>query len=238
MAEEIKVDPASSALHEVDSIIHPELRKWMPQALSEYKPNSPDSPNIRLKFEPFYKEAAKRMVYLNNTIEKCRLIDKDVPHDKRIPRQQKELSPALAYFWNGMAGVINDLEESFAFAERTLEAAKHLKPVDADSIEGLRRDLLFTEIRGLMRDGEEVSRVTLLMQAAEAGNLLVINAVELAPFPMVPENVLQDAYKVFLKSQKNLVHAVEEAAFFHDVLTMKKFILERGIMLLGQSNFK
>lgn len=238
MTEGIKVDPASPALHEVDSIIHPDLRRWMPQALSEYKPNNPDLPNIRLKFEPFYKEAARRVVYLNNTIEKCRLIDKDVPHTLRIPRQQKELAPALAYFWSGMAGVIGDLEESFAFAERSLEAAKHLKPVDPDSIEALRRDLLFSEIREFLRDKGDPSRIELLLKAAEAGNLAVLNAVELAPFPMVSENVLQDAYKVFLKSQKNLILAVEEAEFFREVLAMKKFILDRGVMLLGQSNFK
>jgi hypothetical protein len=76
------------------------------------------------------------------------------------------------------------------------------------------------------------------LKAAEAGNLSVLNAVELAPFPIVPENVLQDAYKVFLQSQKNLVQAVEEAAFFRDVLTMKRFIIDRGIDQLGKSNFK
>lgn len=55
---------------------------------------------------------------------------------------------------------------------------------------------------------------------------------------MVPENVLQDAYKVFLQSQKELVRAVEEAAFFRDVLTMKRFIIDRDIDQLSKSNFK
>ncbi|MBC8441849.1 MAG: hypothetical protein H8D87_19455 [Deltaproteobacteria bacterium] len=55
MVEKIKVDPASPNLHEVDSIIHPGLRRWMPQALSEYKPSQPDTPNIRAKFDPFYR---------------------------------------------------------------------------------------------------------------------------------------------------------------------------------------
>jgi hypothetical protein len=236
--EKIEVVPANPELHEVDSIIHSELRKWMPQALSEYRPSDPDSPDVRAKFEPFYKKAAERMFYLNNSIDKARLIDKDIPSDKRIPRLQKALAIAIAYFWNGMAGVINDLEESFTAAENALDAAKRLKPVDPDSIEALRRDLLFSEIREILRSGEESSRFDLLLKAAEAGNLSVLNAVELAPFPIVPENVLQDAYKVFLQSQKNLVQAVEEAAFFRDVLTMKRFIIDRGIDQLGKSNFK
>ncbi|MHB8092764.1 MAG: hypothetical protein ACYDH8_14380 [Syntrophales bacterium] len=237
MDENIKVEKADSRLHEVDSVIHPELRRWMPQAFSEFRPDQPDSPNVREKFNNFYDEAAKRMQYFNASVEKCRLIDPDFTADFRPGKQQALLVPALAYFWGGMAGAIADLEESFANADKNLETAKNLKPLDPDSIEALRRDLLFSEIRQELRAGDEVGRITLLMKAAEAGNLSVLNAVELAPFPMVPENVLRDAYKVFLTSQKELVKAVEEAAFFREVLTVKRFIINRGVELLGRSNF-
>lgn len=236
--EKIIADEGSPLLHPVDSIIHPELRKWMPHSLSEYQTGQPDRPNVRLKFDRFYEKAADRMQYLNAAIEKGRRIDGDIPHEKRIPKQQAILEPALAYFWSGMGGVIADLEASLANAEKNLETAKNMKPLDPDSIEALRRDLLFSEIREHLRGGDEVIRITLLMKAAEAGNLAVLNAVEFAPFPMVPENVMQDAYKVFLTSQNALVKAVEEENYFHDVFIEKKFCLDRGILLLGQSNFK
>lgn len=236
--ERIEVDAASPDLHPVDGEIHAELRKWMPQAFSEYRPNRPDRPDVRAKFDSFYKKAADRMQYLNTSIEKARQIDADIPHEKRIPKQQALLTAALAYFWNGMAGVIAELEASFANADKNLETAKNMKPLDPDSIEALRRDLNFQEIRRNLRGSDEVGRITLLMKAAEAGNLAVINAVEYAPFEMVPGSVLADAYKVFLKSQTELVKAVEEAAFFRQVLTMKHFILDRGIDQLGKTDFK
>jgi hypothetical protein len=45
MAENIEVIKVETGLHEVDSKINDELKKYMPGSLSEYRPNDPEQPD-------------------------------------------------------------------------------------------------------------------------------------------------------------------------------------------------
>lgn len=57
------ITPGAEGLHEVDSLIHKDLKRFMPSALSEYRSHEAEGPNMREEFEAFYQAVIKETVF-------------------------------------------------------------------------------------------------------------------------------------------------------------------------------
>ena len=225
-------------LHPIDEKLHPELKKWMPWSLSEYQENHPDTANVRKAFEPFYLKLMTQATLLNSFIEKARLIDKDIPHEKRIPKQAEILNQAITHLWKMLEGTIAEMETTWAAAEAAVEAAKRL-PEAIITGDIISRCFKMKEIQDHLDKAGAPAAGQLVLDAAKNGRLEVLQAVTDSTWPCLDKAFMDGAYEIYLNAyHKPLIEAAEDAKHFRDCLTNKKFSLDRGIMLLGQSDFK
>jgi chemotaxis protein histidine kinase CheA len=227
----------AAGLHEVDSKIHTELKRYMPYSLSEYRNNDPEHPNNRERFEVFYQAVMRNIEPLNSRIEEVRRTDKDIPRDKRISKITERLFKALAEFWEKLDPTMKDYEKSFAEAEQAVENAKK-QPQAASLADELKGTMRASEIRAHVEKSGP-NALKLVLDAAQAGRLDILQAVAEAPFPLIPEDTMQNAFEMYLKAyHKNLLAEKEKAEFFREALALKVFALNRGIDQLSKSNFQ
>ena len=143
----------------------------------------------------------------------------------------------MGYFWDRLDPALKEYEKSFADAEEAVENAKRLP--DAATLAGqLKSSFREVEIRDHLEKAG-VNAVKLVLDAAKAGRLEVLQTVTESAFPCLSEDVMNGAYEIYLNDyHKELLTAKNQAQFFREALRMKVFAINRGIDQLSKSNFK
>lgn len=236
-AQNVGLIKTETELHEVDSKIHDDLKKWMPMSLSEWRNNNPERPDARVAFEDFYKAVMDQLTLFNGRIEQARKIDPDIPHDKRIPKQTTILFDALTYFWGKLDPTMKEYEKYFTAIERAVEDAKR-QPEPATIPGQLKRSFREIEIRDRL-EKSGVNASSLVLEAAKSGRLEILQTVTESAFPCIPKDTMDGFYEIYLNTHhKELLNAKKQAQFFREALSFKVWCLNYGIERLSNSNFQ
>lgn len=163
-------------------------------------------------------------------------MDTDFPAGPRITKQMNILWPAHAHLLEKIQPAIDELEAKWAEAAQTVEDAKRL-PEPANLAEQVVRCFRASEIRQHLEKAG-VNATQLILDAANAGRVEVLQTVTESAFPCVADDIMQGAYEMFLKKfHPDLLRARANAEAYREALTLKLFSLQRGIEQLARSNF-